>query len=922
MKNTTAILMLALQLLALDLCAQTWYKRISYGSLFPQQEIGRSDSGYVILENRRLLEISPEGQTVGYVRSNDLYTFARLLRLPNGDVRIAYFRIDSLNRYVFESINTDGSKHKSNRIAAPFAGMVAANVNDSIFVAMDKIRVFKFLLDYKGNWTDISQNNHSLFQNIKFLAPAPEGYIVTTNDNSIARIDTSGNTVWQTPVGTFSVVYCMALSVQGVIVAHSSANGRQISLLDRNTGSIIWSQKINLLVPYSIADIPGGGYIIGGKSNGSKACLLKTNANGNQVFLKEYLEGYTSSVVADPDGSFVFIAHGSGQYHLLYAVRTDADGNTAPVTKLITTEKHLETGGFRATLAPVANLTLDGYSHALEIPKDSLTTTFYGIAPWIAGLSPAKILHSAVMDYKTPEQSPYQPGVIGGVASDFDQVWRVSQQEIAKLRSDFEEDGKIDAPVPSDIMTWPAKNNPNYLKNGSYLQVKTPRELFPAPYVDRNNDQKYNVFDGDYPAIKGDQMAWWVMNDNNTLNRKPLEIDIAFSAYSYDCPKDNAVSNALFLDYQIIHRGTISYDSTYLGQWSDPDIGCGSDDYIGSMPDIHTAFAYNTDPEDGVSGTTCTGYNTFKSRIPIQSITWLNQPMQRTLYYNNGSSAGPSPIPGTTDPSTPLEMYRILKGFWAGGTPFTVGGSGYGSSGTPAAHVFPDNPANPAGWSMCSAGLATADRRIVTSKGPFVFAPGDTLLLQTALLYHPDIPLPCPDVDPVRLTIQEVRQWHQNGYLQARTNLPYFVTIQPGSTASLEATLPGATAYNWSNGETANRITVATPGQYTVTISRAFGCDLVETTVVRAPLSAAYLGAEISWSIAPNPVANTAQIICQECTGLLEGNLYNAQGVWLSRAAGYQHTLQFDLNTLPSGVYWVQLRQKGMLVGSKKILKF
>ena len=62
---------------------------------------------------------------------------------------------------------------------------------------------------------------------------------------------------------------------------------------------------------------------------------------------------------------------------------------------------------------------------------------------------------------------------------------------------------------------------------------------------------------GDYPAIKGDQAIWWIMNDLNQGHMEsqadPLGIELHGMAYAYNS-NNTAVNNTIFMEYTIINR--------------------------------------------------------------------------------------------------------------------------------------------------------------------------------------------------------------------------------------------------------------------------------------------------------------------------------------------------------------------------------
>lgn len=897
--------------------AQTWYKNteVNGGLFFLTREIKRTSNGYWLQHGSGVFELDQKGSALNFDYLEVPY-FVYPQTRPNGDRRLVVLRkIGSSAQWQLRE--PDGILRVSDTITDSFNGAVEA-IDDSTFVAAGRASLWVFRLDIQGKWHLLLEKKLNLTIPPRDLEVLSGGFLLSV-PNYIQRLDTQGILVWET--STTSPVYDLALTTLGVAFAQTDTLDQKInlSMMDPNSGQVLWHKKTALTQTYAITDLPDGGFALLGSFTSGKVAVVKIDALGIEQWRLEPIIGSALglSILADPDGAVLLTAMKGGNAPLFSIIRVDANGHTGKPEILSKSFRMLETNSLRLLLSPVANLVHDTYGFGLEVPKDSNTTTLYGMAPWIGGLAPDKSLHVSAIDYESPSQSPFQPGPIGGWAGDFDRVWRVSRSEIDQLRLDFEMDGKIDSPVPPDILGWPGRNNPYFTHNMHFLRIKTSGERFYAPFIDRNGDGLYDVYAGDYPLLKGEQMVWWIMNDSvipNTTGHKPLGLEIAFSAYTYDCTAGTVADRAFFLDYLILHRGTMTFDSVYVGLWADPDIGCQYDDYIGTLPELHSMYAYNQDQTDDG----CFPYVGFQVNPPIQSVTWMNQSMDRAWYFNNGSSI-PSPPSGTTDPDNDLERYRLLSGYWRDGTPFSVGSGG---TSAPVTHAFPDNPALLNGWSMCTANLVAADRRLLASQGPRVFAPGDTFLLQTALAFHSEIPLPCPDITlSLAPEIAQLHQWRDAGILDAAPPLPAVATLQTGAALSLDAAVPGATAYFWSNGATGNAITATQPGAYSVTVTRSSGCDLIAKTLVQTPVNAHIPANTPLWYAVPNPVQSTLILSCPVCAGTMDAFLYNAQGQLQQEQKTIGPTLTFEMTALPNGVYWVVLQQQGGLVGSKKVVK-
>jgi Secretion system C-terminal sorting domain len=390
-----------------------------------------------------------------------------------------------------------------------------------------------------------------------------------------------------------------------------------------------------------------------------------------------------------------------------------------------------------------------------EVPKFSGKNTIFLSTFWIGGLDQDSVLHLAAQTYGQ--------GPTGGNAhSHFDfwagpvmdsgaysiyqdtlwnYVWNLTKQEIEFHKAHWGDAGY--QPI-HDILTWPGNGN---ISLGQAAQL--------APFFDRNSDGIYNPMDGDYPLIRGDQALFFIFNDDRNIHTETqgdkLKMEVHGMAYAFNLPQDSAFWNTVFLNYKIINRSDKIYYSTYLGVFTDLDIGYPFDDYVGCDVERGYYYGYNGTPIDGSGQSYAYGANP-----PAQSVTILGGPlmdpdgvdnprfdnnghplcnesingthfgdsiidnerlgMSRFLYYNNDGT-----IYG--NPAYAIDYYNYLRGKWQNGDSTSVrfffpGQSdtlnwGTGCVLTPNSHL-----------TEVTAGNAPGDRRGVGSSGPFTFNPG------------------------------------------------------------------------------------------------------------------------------------------------------------------------------------------------------
>ncbi len=404
---------------------------------------------------------------------------------------------------------------------------------------------------------------------------------------------------------------------------------------------------------------------------------------------------------------------------------------------------------------------LSGNTPAYEWPK-----TATGEGPgliftgnlWFGGFDDGGNLKLAAKTYATDDSNGYWPGPYtqnppssdSELCANWDRLFKVNGVEIEDFRTDFEDNGQIDNPVPNSILGWPAKGNPFF--NPVYgFEMPDLAGGF-APFYDQNFDGIYDPMAGDYPLIKcADQAVWWVFHDGgnvNNINANPISIEVQILAYVYNSNEEN-INNASFYDVKFINRGVEPIDSMFAGIWLDADLGCPVDDYIGTAPEENLTYFYNADAIDGEGSGNCNGVQSYEEP-PLFGVKLLEGPLNRegtdrlgmnsSIFYFNGGVVPPPPV-GWTDPSQAYEYYRFLTGRRIDGGSFMT------PNNEPTNFLYTDNPADASnGWSMCSEQTAIGDKRSLMSMGPMRLSPGQSNNMTFAVVVQPQPALPCPDV--------------------------------------------------------------------------------------------------------------------------------------------------------------------------------
>lgn len=427
--------------------------------------------------------------------------------------------------------------------------------------------------------------------------------------------------------------------------------------------------------------------------------------------------------------------------------------------------------------------------------------TIYAAGLWMGGLDPAGNLKLAGSTYRSNSKFDYSAGPLSFdgntdafTCANWDRHFRVTRQQVQNFLAALPlSPAQLKSQFPA-IAGWPAAGNAYFSSIYGYDLPFTTQFL--APFHDADLDGVYDPLKGDYPCVilRGKpefvptETIWCVFNDNGNIHSstggQAFRTEIQLTVWGFKDPAHPEIDQALFSSHKIVNRGTENVDSAFIGIWVDADLGCYMDDYIGCNPSLGSMFAYNTDAVDGQPGNSCQGTPTFPGAAPVQSVTFLSHPMASFSTIANQSVANP-PL-GTTDPSLPIEYYRYLSGSWKDGSPVTVGGNGYGGS-TTTKYLFPDDPSNPNGWSMCTANLPSGDLRMLGSVKLGQLLPGQVEELDVAWAFHPNPGLPC-GLGSTFDDIEVIKNAFDNGFsdfsLNAREQISEQCQLFPNPTSS------------------------------------------------------------------------------------------------------------------------------------------
>lgn len=400
-----------------------------------------------------------------------------------------------------------------------------------------------------------------------------------------------------------------------------------------------------------------------------------------------------------------------------------------------------------------------------RVPKGTDKSPYFCYSFWMAAMDADTMLHLFADRYNQIGHDTW-PGPLSTVDASIDQatkqLWdrtfKITREEVMDFIANRLTSGYT---IPQHILDWPAHGDTS--KGQAWLL---------APFVDVNNNNRYEPEFGDYPAFPGDMAQFFIFNDNYEVHTEsqgmPLGVEVHVMAYAYNTPEDTLMNNTIFLKYKIFNRSQNNYHDAYIGMWSDWDLGYSYDDFVGCDVMKNTVYCYNGTEIDG-SGQSYS----YGADWPVQTLTLLSGPLMPAdgadnpaysdtvdcnfyLYGNNLYDA--FAINGTSgfgdgivdnerygmtcfikhensntiygDPTVSYEYMNALRGFWKDNTKMR-----YGDYGPECRFMYPglSDPCNfgtygidpnpemygVGGWTEYNVGNSPTDRRGLASVGPF-----------------------------------------------------------------------------------------------------------------------------------------------------------------------------------------------------------
>lgn len=369
---------------------------------------------------------------------------------------------------------------------------------------------------------------------------------------------------------------------------------------------------------------------------------------------------------------------------------------------------YLNAGNVHAVLGQ-GGLPIQPAVRAYEVPKGGGAIGMSCLLTWVGGLvegQPRVASHTELFAGPLDDQ-----GNPPDDCTRYDRLYEITRADLVAY---------IETGVPTDnLRDWPWRLG--------------------APVVDGDGiPDNYDLEAGDRPALTGDQMFWWVMNDaggeHPQTKSAPLGMEVQAMAFAYTRP-GSPISNATFFRYKFVYKGVSPLEDAYFSLYPEPDLGFRNDNFLGADTTLHLAYVYNADNYDGEIGTPHD--NTYGDHPPALGFVFLPPP------YNGPEDARPSQSNIDDDGFAGLtafmaypdrysraqEYYNLMRGLWADGQPITYGGDGRDPSNPTTTIFYPGDPVTGEFWSqrnMDGQGtLGPMAYAALISTGPFSMQPGN-----------------------------------------------------------------------------------------------------------------------------------------------------------------------------------------------------
>ena len=354
-----------------------------------------------------------------------------------------------------------------------------------------------------------------------------------------------------------------------------------------------------------------------------------------------------------------------------------------------------------------------------------------------------------------------------------------------------------------------------------------------APYEDNDGIDGYDP-SVDVPGYPGaDQTLWVVANDvplivdasgdsigfsntaPNVYGADPIGVELQVTMWAYNYGASDPLGNVVFKKAKMKYTGLpagyndfdpaiAKLDTVYFTQWSDPDLGTYTDDYVGCDINTGFGFVYNGNTLDGVFNgiyqlpVPAGGYDFFQGPVNTLGIIYPPTSLEGTVpdrlpltsftYFGAGSSISD---PDLSSYEGSLQFFNLMEGYlprppYPEQVPWTDL-----STGLETKFVLSGDPVTGTGW-VDGVQLPPGDRRLVMASGPFEMELGTEQEIVLALV---------GGMGTDNISSVTVAKFHDT-FAQYAFDNAFVLPSPPSSPVAQGGSFDGKIALNWGSNST------------------------------------------------------------------------------------------------------------------------
>ena len=289
----------------------------------------------------------------------------------------------------------------------------------------------------------------------------------------------------------------------------------------------------------------------------------------------------------------------------------------------------------------------------------------------------------------------------------WDKVWYINQNDVKQHKASWRESSY----TPTwGIANWPARHNQNYV----------PTVM--APFVDWNSDQRYDPSDGDYPYFRGDQMMYFIANDEgqeHKLSGAPsMVVEVQGQMF---VKNETGLENVVFARLFIVNRSDEDYDSLFFSQYNYFYLGNKHDNYIASNVAKNSVYGYNGDENDEGG---------FGNKMPYAACVFLNHKLTSSIGFQAADTQ--RKFPENID-----EVWNTVQGKWSNGNSMNYDSNGYANNAPVGRFLYPgkSDPNQPGqNWTNAASSDRPGLRNIMGSIGPYTLKNNGVIMVDLAFI--------------------------------------------------------------------------------------------------------------------------------------------------------------------------------------------